>query len=87
MRTVPASGPDELHYLLSDHLGSTTKLLDDQGGVVSEVKYWPYGEMRSVNGTPATDKLYTGQQIEPSATGLGLTTTVPGSTRRRSGGS
>jgi RHS repeat-associated protein len=72
MRTVPASGPDELHYLLSDHLGSTTKLLDDQGGVVSEVKYWPYGEMRSVNGTPATDKLYTGQQIEPSTTGLGL---------------
>jgi RHS repeat-associated protein len=71
MRTVPASGPDELHYLLSDHLGSTTKLLDDQGGVVSEVKYWPYGGMRS-GGITETDKLYTGQQIEPSTTGLGL---------------
>jgi RHS repeat-associated protein len=71
MRTVPASGPDELHYLLSDHLGSTTKLLDDQGGVVSEVKYWPYGGMRD-GGITETDKLYTGQQIEPSTTGLGL---------------
>jgi RHS repeat-associated protein len=71
MRTVPASGPDELHYLLSDHLGSTTKLLNDQGGVVSEVRYWPYGGMR-FGGITETDKLYTGQQIEPSTTGLGL---------------
>ncbi|WP_349969697.1 RHS repeat-associated core domain-containing protein [Pseudomonas caspiana] len=34
---------NQLRYSLSDHLGSTTLELDDQGGVVSQEMYYPFG--------------------------------------------
>jgi RHS repeat-associated protein len=74
VRQVPSGGGSgDLYYLLSDHLGSTSKVLNDTGGVHSEIKYWPYGSIRDGNGTPPTDLLFTGQREEPGdVAGLGL---------------
>jgi RHS repeat-associated protein len=53
-----------LRYLLSDHLGSTSVVLDASGNVVGRQKYYAYGRTRSVTGTIPTDKQYTGYQAE-----------------------
>jgi len=58
---------DELTYLHGDHLGSASLATTAQGGVVSEMRYYPYGETRS--GTLPTDYQFTGQRWED---GLGL---------------
>jgi RHS repeat-associated protein len=47
------------------------EVLNAAGATVSEQKYWPYGATRS-GGVAQTDKLYTGQQIEPGDAALGL---------------
>ena len=60
-----------LHFLLADHLGSTVGMTDNSGNVLSTQKYWPYGTTRS-GGVTQTDKLYTGQQVEPGDSALGL---------------
>ena len=46
-----------LTYLHGDHLGSAFLATDAQGGVVSEMRYYPYGETRG--GTLLTDYRYT----------------------------
>jgi RHS repeat-associated protein len=66
------NGAGTLLYPLTDHLGSTVGLLDTTGAVVSTQKYWPYGATRTATGTLPTDKQYTGQQIEPGDSALGL---------------
>jgi RHS repeat-associated protein len=72
VRQVPAGGGQgALYYLLADQLGSTSTLTDASGTVVATEKYWPYGAARS-GGITQTDKLYTGQQIEPGDSALGL---------------
>jgi len=48
---------DELTYLHGDHLGSASLATDASGGVVSEMRYYPYGETRS--GTLPTDYQFT----------------------------
>jgi len=48
--------------LHGDHLGSASLATDASGGVVSEMRYYPYGETRS--GTLPTDYRYTGQRWE-----------------------
>jgi len=58
---------DVLTYLHGDHLGSASLATDANGGVLSEMRYTPYGETRS--GDMATDRRYTGQRFEAS---LGL---------------
>jgi RHS repeat-associated protein len=57
--------------LLTDHLGTTVGMTDHNGAVLSTQKYWPYGAVRS-GSLSQTDKLYTGQQIEPGDSALGL---------------
>jgi len=52
------------NWLLGDHLGSTSKVTDASGGMVSEVRYSAFGETRYQNGTLTTDYLYTGQRQE-----------------------
>jgi RHS repeat-associated protein len=60
MRTI--SGSDNtLNWLVNDHLGSTNVTTDDQGNLKSEIRYTPFGEVRSTNGTTPTDYRYTGQ--------------------------
>jgi RHS repeat-associated protein len=58
--------------MLADHLGGTAMVLNNAGGVESEVRYWPYGSTRKQTAAPATDKLYTGQQQEVGDQALGL---------------
>jgi RHS repeat-associated protein len=49
-------------YLLADHLGSTVGTVSADGSEVHQVRYWPYGAVRS--GGVGTDRMYTGQQME-----------------------
>ncbi len=63
----PNSATSTLSYLHADHLGSASLSTNATGGKVSEMRYYPYGEMRS--GAMATDRQYTGQRRE---IGLGL---------------
>jgi RHS repeat-associated protein len=56
-----------VHYILADHLGSSTVITDGSGVVVGTMKYYPYGAQRSVSGDMITDRLFTGQQREPQA--------------------
>ncbi|MEX2247958.1 MAG: RHS repeat-associated core domain-containing protein [Dehalococcoidia bacterium] len=62
----------EVSYLLTDHLGATTGVLDADGNVTSLRKYWPFGAERAISGDGrATDRWYTGQK-EEDFDGLGL---------------
>jgi len=58
-----------LLYMMKDHLGSTSLVLDANGFVVGKERYYPYGETRFTSGTMYTDKLFTGQR---EMTGLGI---------------
>jgi RHS repeat-associated protein len=61
-----------LQYVATDHLGSTSLVLDDQGSVVAESRHYPYGEERwrwPQEGTFPTEYRFTGQRIQ---SGLGL---------------
>ncbi|MBI4317574.1 MAG: RHS repeat-associated core domain-containing protein [Chloroflexi bacterium] len=57
-----------LNYLLADHLGSTVTVVNPDGSAVRNSLYWSFGGSRLSPSSPATDKLYTGQQQD--ATGL-----------------
>jgi RHS repeat-associated protein len=62
-----------VHYILSDHLGSSTTITDASGGDLRTMNYYPYGAERSSSGDMITDKLFTGRQKEPQAVStLGL---------------
>jgi RHS repeat-associated protein len=58
-----------VQYVLGDHLGSTSVVLNDDGTVHSEGRYYPYGVTRWSSGTLPTDYRFTGQREE---SGLGL---------------
>ncbi|MEX2247857.1 MAG: RHS repeat-associated core domain-containing protein [Dehalococcoidia bacterium] len=72
-RVKPGESPaGTLHYLLADHLGGTTTVLDASGGVVASRRYWPFGMERELSGDQRiTDKWFTGQRDE-DFDGLGL---------------
>jgi RHS repeat-associated protein len=55
-------------YLHSDHLGNASLATDDDGELISDIRYYPYGSTRS--GTVGTDYRYTGQRAEPIAGGI-----------------
>ena len=48
--SIPASM--EVEYILSDHLGSSSLTTDKYGNKVSEIRYKPWGEIRSYTATP-----------------------------------
>ena len=54
-----------LHWLLTDHLGSTMKSVKASDGATSERRYRAWGEARFVNGTTPTNYRYTGQYEQP----------------------
>jgi len=61
-----------VQYLATDHLGSTSLVLDDQGSVVAESRHYPYGEERwrwPQEGTFPTEYRFTGQKLVDSAGG------------------
>ena len=70
----PAAGAmrigSTLYYVLKDHLGSASVVMDATGTtVVGEDRFYPFGETRFTTGTMLTDKLFTGQR---EITGLSI---------------
>jgi len=63
------STTNQVYFLLTDHLGSTTVVTDDQGVVVSKQLDKPWGETRYSSGSLPTTYKYTGQKESAS---LGL---------------
>jgi RHS repeat-associated protein len=59
-----------LTYLLTDHLNSTSITTNSSGGLVSELRYKPWGETRFSSGTTSTKYQYTGQYSYQSDFGL-----------------
>jgi RHS repeat-associated protein len=62
---------DGLKYLLTDHLGSVVAVTDEDGALLEQQRYLPFGGVRTDLATPpyriaATDHTYTGQQAMPS---------------------
>jgi RHS repeat-associated protein len=60
----------ELFYLLTDHLGSTSLVTDENGQNPKYQYYKPWGEVRYTSGTMPTDYTYTGQRSEMDSIGL-----------------
>jgi RHS repeat-associated protein len=59
-----------LHFLLTDHLGSTAVTTSDTGVRVTELRYYPYGDSARYNpGGQITTFRFTGQRWDPG-TGL-----------------
>jgi RHS repeat-associated protein len=55
------------YYFLTDHLGSTDVVLDDQGNVVECADYLPFGSGRlrtAGTGSPETDYKFTGKELD-----------------------
>ncbi len=64
MREVPGgTGAGTVTFILSDRLGGTVKTMNSSGSIVDDIKYWPFGTIRSGTAT-TTDKLFTGQRQE-----------------------
>jgi RHS repeat-associated protein len=62
-----------LKYLLTDHLGSVVAITDDQGDLISQHRYLPFGGTRELPNQPAsglTDYGYTGQRDLDDGLGL-----------------
>jgi len=73
-----------VHYIYTDHLGSTSLTTNASGDVMAQQRYLPYGEVRWSAGTLPTDFTFTRQRAEA---GLGLLDYRARSTTRRWGGS
>ena len=56
-------------WIHGDHLGSASLTTNISGQVVSEMRYYPFGEVRWQNGSTPTDRTFTGQLAEPSGLG------------------
>jgi hypothetical protein len=63
-RVIATRTGTQTTYVLADHLGSTVGTVSADGSEVHQVRFWPYGAVRS--GGVGTDKMYTGQQMEAS---------------------
>jgi RHS repeat-associated protein len=59
-----------LYYLLSDHLGSSSITVSDNGTKLAEMRYTAWGEVRYQSGSLPTDRTYTGQRSYMSDFGL-----------------
>ena len=56
-------------YYLTDHLGSTRSLLDEEGTVTAAYDYWPYGKVLATTGAESTHFRFTGHERD-SESGL-----------------
>jgi RHS repeat-associated protein len=68
VRTHVGAG-NTMRYVLTDHLGSTSVTVDENGGSVTRQGYYPFGGVRYVDGVLPTDREFTGQ-IADDSTGL-----------------
>jgi RHS repeat-associated protein len=61
---VAMDGEDGLQYLVGDHLGTTSLVLNANGTLHSEARHFPYGEERwPLESTFPTDYRFTGQRF------------------------
>ena len=51
-----------INYLLGDHLGSVSTVVNASGEIISQSRYLPFGEVLWEDGTSPTDYTYTGQR-------------------------
>lgn len=58
--TVAMRENDEITWLLTDQVNSTTVTASEDGTLVSEIKYTAFGEVRSLNGVLVTENRYIG---------------------------
>jgi RHS repeat-associated protein len=58
---VRTNNTDDLYYILTDHLGGTSKTISETGTVTGEIHYKAWGETRTSTGSIPTQKKYTGQ--------------------------
>ncbi|MEA3439507.1 MAG: hypothetical protein U9R58_04420, partial [Chloroflexota bacterium] len=70
MRVQDNNGGDDVYYLLSDHLGSTSVTTDSDGDYIAELRYTAWGTVRYSSGETPTDYTYTGQRSEVDSFGL-----------------
>lgn len=68
-QSVAMSKNGQTYYFGTDHLGSISVTVRQDGTVASEMRYEPYGQVRWIKGTVLSDKSYTGQRSE---SGFGL---------------
>ena len=55
------------YYLHADHLGSTSVVADSAGALVTRQTYYPFGGVRTVQGSASpTDYGFTGQKVDAS---------------------
>lgn len=69
MREQVVGESETLYFLLSDHLGSTSTTLDEDGYKIADLRYTAWGTRRWGDGETPTRRRYTGQ-IEDVETGL-----------------
>ena len=68
-RSVAFRRGGTLHWVGSDHLGGTVRVLDDSFTALDGMRYRPYGEDRDTGSSLNTDRKFTGQ-TEDEAAGL-----------------
>jgi RHS repeat-associated protein len=61
-RPAMRNNDGSINYLLGDHLGSVSTVVDASGEIVSQSRYLPFGELLWEDGTSPTDYTYTGQR-------------------------
>ncbi|MFC1727815.1 RHS repeat domain-containing protein [Patescibacteria group bacterium] len=67
----PAFAEEELFFIHSDHLGSTSLVSNENGELVSQQNYYPYGSTRnSSEKSLPTERQYTGQVSDIGQIGL-----------------
>jgi len=64
-QTIAMDDGSGLQYFLTDHLGSMVAVLSDDGALLSQQRYMPFGQVRtSIGSITQTDFGYTGQRNE-----------------------
>jgi RHS repeat-associated protein len=53
-----------LKYVHKDHLGGASVVTSANGTLIESIKYYAFGETRSLTGPDVTDKLFTGQRLD-----------------------
>ena len=54
MRVQGDPANDGVYFILSDHLDSTSGIADENGNLVGELRYKPWGETRYADGAALT---------------------------------
>lgn len=66
-RTAAAATTNPVYHYHLDHLGSTQVVTNGAGGVVQQIRYRPYGEIRYRSGTAVSDYAFTGYEHDAAS--------------------